>query len=296
MKKIALILLILVVAGLSWYLFIKPYDYSVSFRTKYGPSAVYYDFLDARDINTDSLLSTKKYSEIQQVKTLGDTIFNLRWHFAKASDSTTKVTVDVRDETHTVAARVNVLNPFNSRYTDQLKSYFNEYNWLMDEKQREYTIGQTIKDTVFAARECICTSSSSKIRLKAHHMVEQLADLDDFFFENQVKPTGDPLLLLEKWNEPNDYITFDFCFPILKNDSLRLTPKTHFISLPSLPSYSAAYKGNYKYSHRQWAEMGSKLAEEGAAHQDTIIEVYHNSPLVDTNPKSWKATIYIPKK
>ena len=55
--------------------------------------------------------------------------------------------------------------------------------------------------------------------------------LDDFFFENQVKPTGDPLLLLEKWNEPNDYITFDFCFPILKNDSLRLTPKTHFISL-----------------------------------------------------------------
>lgn len=295
MKKIGIVLLSLVILALGWYLFVKKFDYQISFKTKYGPSAIYYDFYDAQEINRDTLLSSIKYSQLEQRSILGDTTFLFEWNFEKNTDSTTQVTVNIKESSHPFAARLNVLNPFNSDYVTQLKSYFKEYNWLMDEKQKKYRIDQELQETIFTGKTCVCTFSEAKINFKAHNMLDQLSILDYFFYENNVKPTGDPLLIMEKWDHDEEHIKFKFCFPLKMSDSLALTRNTTFENIPDFEAYGATYNGNYKFSHRQWAEMQSQIKQKGEKVSDTIIEVYHNSPLVDTNAENWSATVYIPK-
>ncbi len=56
-------------------------------------------------------------------------------------------------------------------------------------------------------------------------MMRDFPILDPFLVDNGVEFNGKPFLEILEWDRENDSIEFNFCYPIIKNDSLPQHPE-----------------------------------------------------------------------
>lgn len=295
MKRFFTTLFILGILAAAWYLFIKEYDYQINFKGAYGPASIYYDLLDAEASNTENITAKKNFTNIIQHKTLGDTLYTFEWLLKPETDSTTQITVNIKDESNPFAARLNVLNPFDDFYSSNLKHYFIQFNKNLSQAQSAYAVKLGNKEK-FEGGYCICASSRNKLNKKATEMTGLLSVIQQFFDKNNVKPSGNPLLYVSNWDVDNSEITFEFCFPINQRDSLETTTGTTLKTLPSFNALTAEFTGNYAFSHRSWADLLLKAKREDIPVKKNLIEVYYNNPMVEIEATKWKSKIYMPLK
>ena len=295
-KRIVLSLLVLALCIAGWYLFIKEYDYQVNFKGNYGQASVYYDLLDAQKSNEQNQISKQPFQEILENKQLGDTLFTFQWLLQTETDSTTHITVNIKDRTNPLAARISVLNPFDNTYSSYLKKYFIELKNDLKVAQSAYSVNLDEEKEEFKGKYCVCAQGESKTDQKASEMLALMGVIDRFFNKNQLKPIDNPLLWIENWNNLENKINFNFCFPINKSDSLVFTPGTSLKMLPSFEAVTAEFTGNYKLSHRSWGDLLLKSDADHIQIDKKIIEVYYNNPMTESNSETWKSRIYMPVK
>lgn len=294
MKKISLVLISITILVAGWYLFVKKYGYEIRFESKYGQGSIYYDFVDASIINESQITIEKKYEEIIQKKHLGDTLFTFKWRFLYKTDSTTRVIIQVRNENAPLSSRLNILNPINARYSNQLKTYFKEYHKYMVASQKDYEVTLTGQDSL-EHTSCVCTTTTTSLSDKATAMRSLLFKLQEFFDKNKIKQIDNPLLRLTDWDTDKEKITFDFCFPILDRSNLVKTPHTFITQIDAANSLTSEFKGNYRYSHRAWQDLKLQAKRDHIELSDTLIEVYYNNPMIDnSSSRTWKSKTYIP--
>ncbi|HEA31007.1 MAG TPA: hypothetical protein ENH91_13615 [Leeuwenhoekiella sp.] len=302
MKKVIIIFCSVIILSLCWYLFIKKYDYQISFESDYGPGAVYQEVLDLKTLNsTDSLKTVtlngwKSFNKITQTAHLKEVdSIELVWDFEALHDSITKITVRTRSTTNKFLQRLSIINPFQkNNYIQELKEDLIAFQKQLYELKGIYTIQQGEDAVTTPGATCACITSTTSIKGKAGAMIANISRLEEFLNKNELKQDGFPMVQVRHWYIPENIITFDFCFPIAENATARAENDVFIRKIESTKAISATFHGNYKLSHRAWFDLYERAKNENLSIIAEPLEVYRGNPMNGGNPIKWQADIYLP--
>ena len=156
-------------AGLTWYLFIKKYDYQFQTTAKYGPGAVFYELRGWEKINDPTvsgkmdLVDKKPFRELTQKMSFNDSIFvEMNWELERLTDTSTAISLNVQSNKNQLSNRFDIINPFQkSVYIDSLKQNILAFKRLLNEHQEAYRISSENILTETPEMNCICSFSKN---------------------------------------------------------------------------------------------------------------------------------------
>ncbi|WP_031427519.1 GyrI-like domain-containing protein [Flavimarina sp. Hel_I_48] len=304
MKKVIALFCTILVLALCWFLFIKKYDYQISFESPYGPGTAYQEVYNLQTLNgTDSVKTVKlkdweSFNEITQMAHLkaADSI-ELVWHFEPMYDSISNITVRTRSTTNKFSQRLSIINPFQENdYIQELKTDLIAFRKELYNLQSSYRIDLKEQTTTSPAATCACITSTTSLKGKAGAMIATIGSIEDYMIENGLKQDGFPMLQVKHWYVPEDIITFDFCFPIAGNHKPVSGNEVFIRKIAPKKAIYGSFHGNYKLSHRAWFDLYERAKNENIAITPEPLEVYHSNPRNGGDPLTWQADIYIPLK
>ena len=295
MKKIALWIGILLLAGLIWYLFIKPYDYLVRFEVKTSPGTVNQMIKIWNDVlEPQGTVEQESFTKLNQTLIFNDSTHQYKWIIEKVDDSTSLVKVYAKDPDHSLMNKINI--PFKETdfekrtlatltdYTDKLKQHI--------DRIRVTFLGVEEIPTKFVAYTELSTSQYGKARgmMRDHNFIGgQLV-------KYQIQLDGPPMVDIIQWDREKDSIRFHFCYPIVKTDSLPDLGEIKYKEIKSGKALKAEFNGNYIFSDRAWYVLRDYAEENGMEVTDSPLEIFYNNPNMGGDELRWKADIYMPLK
>jgi effector-binding domain-containing protein len=145
----------------------------------------------------------------------------------------------------------------------------------------------------FEKKSCVCINLKSTPRGKARAMMSNVIELNQFVRQNNLELDGNPFLVVLDWNEFNDSISFDFCFPIIRISAVPEHPKIKFMTVESMDAIKTDFYGNYSITDITWYNLAEEAKKLGYRSNHKLIEVYHSDPHSGGNELEWKAEIYL---
>lgn len=295
MKKIILVVVALVLSGLVWYLFIKPYDYLVSFNAKTVPGTINQSIkLWGTTLKDSRLLSQEGFTHLEQNIIFSDSTYLYQWDIIPLTDSTSKVKVYVKDLDHSLKNKIAIpfLNTdFEKRTISTVKDFHEKLNEHIN-KFRVKIIGKNELRSTYCAYVTVKTSQFGK----AQGMMNDFPLLNTILANNGIKLNGRPFLEVTAWDKETDSIQFDFCYPIIKSDSLPVHPDLKYKQFNSRNALMAIYNGNYITSDRAWYALLDYAGKNNIDITELPVEVFHNNPNMGGDALSWKTEVYMPLK
>ncbi len=301
MKKcLGYILLLLLLATGVWYLFIKEYDYQVTFEAKHPPGIVYQKLLNwnqGRATKEEyTILSKTPFSEVEleldqdSIKTL------MKWEFYSISDSVTKVKIHFKDQENSLLERLKFLVGQSGFVKNSIKTAKKVRTELIAHNTR-YRINIP-EVSVMPARRCACTKTDSiKMLLKANNMMRENEKLAYFLVRNGLSVTDFPLLQVTRWNQDTEEIDFEFCFPVPKDKEDFLPIEGVYLkTFPEQKALKTIFNGNYLISDRAWYRAVDYAERNQIDIEPYPIEFYYDDPHSGTNELDWKAEVFFPLK
>jgi effector-binding domain-containing protein len=140
---------------------------------------------------------------------------------------------------------------------------------------------------------CVYISLNSTQRGKAREMISHVMALNQFVRQNNLALYGNPFVLVHNWNELNDSINFDFCFPIARTDAVPDDPEIKFKTVEGMDAIKTDFYGNYSITDITWYNLAEEANKLGYRSSGILVEVYHNDPHSGGNELEWKAEIYL---
>lgn len=294
MKKVGSVTAVLLIVGLIWYLFFKPYDYTIRFDAKTFPGAIN-QTLKLWDQTLDTVEKIKEenslYQLTQKVK-FGDSLQSYNWKIKPLTDSTSKVQVNIRDLNHSLMNKIKV--PFSdtnfekrSRKTvldfiKNLKSHTKEFKVTIhgeSEIPSKYVAYIPIKTVQFQ---------------KAGGMMKNATYIEQTLLKNNVQLDGPPMLEVTKWNMRVDSLEYNFCYPIIRSDYLPFNTDIKYKRIYPKKALKAVYNGNYITSDRAWYRLLEYAKQNSIKVTGKPIEFFYNNPNLGGNELEWKAEIFLP--
>nr|WP_298996975.1 GyrI-like domain-containing protein [uncultured Allomuricauda sp.] len=296
MKKKAFIGFTIALVFLSgWYLFLKPSDYIVTFNTNTFPGAINQTLKVWGKKNFSGKITEQKdLLHVNQRLQFGDSLVDYNWTIVPISDSTSKVKVRITDKKNSLKNRI--LIPFtNSVIEKRSKKSLLNYNTFLNNHIQKFKVKVEGEAELFSSF-CAYLPAKGVQSEKAFGMMRDFPYLSSFVKENNLKPTGTPFVEITDWNMATDSISFNFCYPIQKTDSLPNHHEIKFREYPRRKAIKAIYYGNYMTSDRAWYRILTYAEKNGITVDSNPIEVFLNNPSQGGNELEWKAEIYIPLK
>ena len=297
MKKIILFIGIILIVSVVWYLFIKPNDYQVNFKVKTFPGTINQIIKTWNNTLDGSKMIEQESGDLLRLKQqiqFGDSIHIYSWHIVPETDSTSKVKVFIKDPQHSVKNKLTV--PFSDTdFEKRSRKTLLDFNKKLNEHISNFKvkiIGKQHIDSTF----CACTAQTTTQFGKARGMMKDFPLLDGFLATNGLKLNGRPFLEVTKWDIVKDSLTFNFCYPIIKSDTLPQHPDLSYKQLPSISAIKAEYYGNYITSDRAWYALLDYAKKNNLEINALPIEVFHNNPNMGGEELKWKTEVYLPLK
>ncbi len=294
-KKVLVSLGILIIAGIVWYLFIKPYDYLVNFKADSYPGIVNQTikFWNA-ELDSSKITESKDLRHVTQILKFNDSVHSYEWKIKPINDSTSKVKVYAKDLNHSLANKLSVPfkdTDFEKRTRKSLLNFLEILNEHLD----------NIKVTIEGESEtrstfCACTTNTTSQFNKAMGMMKDYPLLNAVLLDNGVELNGPPILEVLEWNRETDILKFNFCYPIIKSVILPKHPELHYKQLHSKRAIKAVYNGNYITSDRAWYALLNYAKKKGLEVDGLPIEIFYNNPNLGGNAINWKAEVFLPIK
>ena len=225
MKRFLKILFPILILVVCWYFVAKEEDYQVSFTSEQSKSLIFQQILDWENYSgeTESVIVTndrQPYSEISQSFKIGDSSFLYQWELNSEKNNSTKVTAHITDLNHSFKQRLQV--PFfKNDFVKRSVKNVEEVGKAIAIKGKQFKLG-TIERTDYGGSYCAYLPVTSSTKQKASNMLATIAIIMEYLKGNDIELQGDPFLEVTSWDEGNDMIQFNFCFPISKGDSLPL--------------------------------------------------------------------------
>ena len=295
MKKILLIIAIVAVMAELWYLFITPYDYKVTFSVKTLPGTVNQTVkLWSNSLDDSKITNQAAINALDQQLTVGDHTYTYKWEMNLTNDSTTKVIVYISEPENSLANKIAI--PFVETQIEQdaennVTGFYNRINEHLDKIKVKVDGISEIKRSY-----CVYVPLTTSQVGKAGGMMNYYSLLSSFILENNIETTGFPFVEITNWDMVNDSLSYNFCFPIIKTDTLPKTKLLKYKWLEQAKAIKATYNGNYITSDRAWYTLLHYAEKNDINVINKPIEIYHNNPNVDNNEKEWHADIYLPIK
>ncbi|WP_350289916.1 GyrI-like domain-containing protein [uncultured Croceitalea sp.] len=296
MRKVGSVTAVLLIVGLIWYLFIKPYDYTIRFEAKTFPGAIN-QTLKLWDQTLDTVEKIKEENSLfqltQKVK-FGDSLQSYNWKIKPLTDSTSKVQVNIRDLKHSLMNKIKV--PFSDTNFEKRsrKTVLDFMENLNDHVQKfKVTIeGEAEIPSKYVAYIPIKVTQFQK----AGGMMKNATYIEQTLLNNEVQLDGPPMIEITKWNTSVDSLEYNFCYPIIRSDRLPMNTDIEYKRIFAKKALKAVYNGNYITSDRAWYKLIDYAKSNNYAVEAKPIEVFFNNPNTGGDEISWKAEVYLPIK
>lgn len=294
LKSLGIFALIALVALSIWY-FSKPYDYKVTFQTKALPGTINQSLkLWVKSLKNSDVVESKALENIKQKFKYKDDTYIYNWTFESKNDSITNVSVDIMDSLSTTKKRIATIfkdTKIKTRAIKNIKDFVDVLNAHLDSHDVKI-VGEEMSPEVYLAY----LSFETEQMLKANEMMKSYTYLSNELLKNKVELDGNPMVEITKWDTEKDSIHFNFCFPVVYQDSLPAHPEIKYKKIESQKSLKAIYHGNYISSDRGWYRLLHYAEKNNLNLAKSPLEVYHNNPNYGSDERNWKTEIYMPLK
>jgi len=295
MKKFSAIIGFLTIGFLLWYLIIKPYDYLVTFKVKTSAGTINQSIkLWNTSLENSSPIQQENLKNLTQQIIVKDSTFNYNWSISSVNDSISKVNVYVTDIDHSFANKISI--PFGTtdfekrtqniitNFIDKLKEHLN--------KIRVRVVGIDSTRTTYCA---YIPMKGLQIE-KARGMMQNYSLLTSVLSAENIEMNGTPFVEITNWNTQNDSIAYNFCFPVIKSDSLPIDPRIQYKQYSGVKALKASYNGNYITSDRAWYALLDYAGNNDIEIVKKPLEVFYSNPNFGGDELKWEAQIYLPIK
>ncbi|MEO9512501.1 MAG: GyrI-like domain-containing protein [Flavobacteriaceae bacterium] len=294
-RKIFFVLVSVPCIALLWYLFIKPNDYLVSFHAKTFPGAINQTIKvwnkrmrPYTPIQQDGILNLK------QQLTYNDTLVEYNWEIIPVNDSLSRVRVGIKDLDHSIMNKILV--PFSNTVLERRsKENLINFNILLQNHIKKFKVSlvgpDEIEPTYCAYLKVKCLQNE-----KAFKMMSDFPFLSGFVRENGLDAKKVPFVEIVNWNMKNDSIEYNFCYPIIKKDSLPFNMEIRYKEFKGFKGLKAIYNGNYITSDRAWYKLLDHAKNNDIEVISKPVEIFYDNPNTSGNELDWKAEIFMPLK
>ena len=293
MKKFSAIIGFLTIGFLLWYLIIKPYDYLVTFKVKTSAGTINQSIkLWNTSLENSSPIQQENLKNLTQQIIVKDSTFNYDWSISSVNDSISKVNVYVTDIDHSFANKISI--PFGTtdfekrtqniitNFIDKLKEHLN--------KIRVRVVGIDSTRTTY----CAYISVKGLQIEKARGMMQNYSLLTSVLSAENIEMNGTPFVEITNWNIQNDSIAYNFCFPVIKSDSLPIDPRIQYKQYNGVKALKATYNGNYITSDRAWYALLDYAENHDIVVDKKPLEVFYSNPNFGGDELQWEAEIFMP--
>ncbi len=279
--------------GALWYLFIYPYDYMVRMKVNTFPGTIKQTLKlwDSNLTNAQILEQEGLHSVLQEI-TFGDSTHLYKWEVIPENDSLSSIKVFVKDRENSLSNKIKVPfadTDFEKRTRKTLKDFLDQ----LTEHIESFRV--TLKEPEeFQGKFCACTSLSTSQFKKADGMMKDYPLLNNILVKSGLQLDGPPLVEVTAWDREEDWLKYNFCYPIKRTDSLPEHPDLVYKEIQSRKALKAEYNGNYVTSDRAWYFLLDHASKKEIEVTGLPIEVFFNNPTLGGDALRWKAEVYMP--
>lgn len=292
-KKWGLMLLAVLLGGLIWYLFLKPHDYVVRFEIKALPGTINQTIKAwSNDLDDAEFLGQNDLSDLKYRIKFNDSTYTYHWKIEAVDDSVSKVKVYVSDDDHSLANRLTI--PFSETdFEQRTKKTVEEFANVLKNHLKSFKVSVTGKDTI-PAKYCACVSLEETQLKKTSGMKDYYWLLSGTIAEKNIGLDGSPIIEVENWNMQNDSLAYNFCFPVIKTDSLPKGPQIFYKKIEKKQAIRAVYNGNYISSDRAWYALLDYAKKNNIRVVKKPLEIFHTNPNMGGNTLEWEVEVFMP--
>lgn len=293
MRTIVKGLLSLCAVAFVYYLFIRPFEYEVNFKANTLPG----DLIETiriwdRSVSDAEIVKVDSFSRLDQSITRTGRNYLYRWHFVPGNDSVTNVSIRISQPGRTLSNKL--LIPFIEQpiESDAYEIATGFYEIL--KQHLKITSVKIIGEVELKPKFCVCRTLETDQIEKATGMMSDFPVLTSFVSTFKLKTDGFPIVKVREWSHSQGKLTFDFCFPILRTDSLPSGLPVEYKEFDNVLALKAEYHGNYITSDRAWYALIDYAQKNGYKTTGLPVEYFHHNPNLGTGEQEWQADIYLP--
>lgn len=293
MKKFSAIIGFLTIGFLLWYLIIKPYDYLVTFKVKTSAGTINQTIkLWNTSIANSNPVKQENIANLSQQIEVKDSIHNYKWSISSLNDSISKVNVYVTDEEHSFANRISI--PFGTTdFEKRIEYTVTDFIAKLKEHLKKIKVTVVGKDTTRSTYAAYISVKGLQIE-KARGMMQNYSLLTSVLSAENIEMNGTPFVEITNWNIQNDSIAYNFCFPVIKSDSLPIDPRIQYKQYNGVKALKATYNGNYITSDRAWYALLDYADNHDIVVDKKPLEVFYSNPNFGGDELQWEAEIFMP--
>ncbi|WP_242121051.1 hypothetical protein [Aestuariivivens sediminicola] len=283
--------------GVLWYVFFKPYDYRITFKTTQASGIIYQSLMgwnNWQTVNKDVVKTFDKipFSELQQELNLNDSVFDIRWKINRISDSVCQVHAYWSDRKNGLMQRLMVPFVKTDFVKRSLKTVKRIQRDLNDLHERYYS--GHIEFAKIPEQFCAYISLESKIEEKANQMMANNSYILGYLQDNNIEIVGPPFLEVTQWNEKEGYLKFNFCFPVDNNRTYKEYEDIKFKKTDEKSALRIKFNGNYRISDCAWFNLIDYAERNHIDIHKLPTEIFYNDPHNGGDELEWEAEIYMP--
>lgn len=269
-----------------WYFFLKEYDYTIRFDVQTSKGHIY------------QKLQAWKYKNLAQVTVADQKAFHklqqtskditLDWKINAKNDTLSRVSVGVNHKQNKIRKRFELMLG-QTEFQEEIKAEIRSFKEALeaDKNLTKFSIGnqEKIKEST-----CACIRLESKSEEKAYEMMGNIGYLSDYLLENNLEMAGKPRVHITKWDKEENYINFDFCFPLEGEQDFPETPLIFIKTIPGFKAVKGNYQGNYMFTHYFWPQL---LQANSNDKEIEILEIFKDNPEMGGDATHWEAELYL---
>lgn len=293
MKKVITITIAIISIAILWYFFIKPQDYQIRVVAKANTGTIN-QALKAwnKTLPEASIHQLSNIGNLEQMVISGDSTHIYKWNISPINDSTSQIVVDVKDANFSLNNKIAV--PFSdTNFEKQSRKTVTDFIESLNVHRKEFKVTFMGEDEL-PSTYCACVEHKTLQSNKAFGMMESYPFINSVIASNEIQVNGVPFIETTDWNMQNDSISFNFCYPIIKTDSLPFIKNLVYKEFIGMKSLKAIYNGNYMTSDRAWYTLLDYAKENNIKIDPKPIEFFFNNPNMGGDALRWKAEVFMP--
>ena len=298
-NKLKLLLAVVILSFLGWYFLLKQSDYTITFKVNAATGTISQGIMEWSTTQSKSqnelytLLEKRNYDFIKQQMKKGNQVMEYTWNMESINDSITNVIVGVKDLNHSFYNRLTapfIPTKFRTEQIEKIKSFKIGLEDHIDDFKIRID-GEKSSEEIYVAY----ISLKSVMQEKAQTMIGYDPEIVGYLDRNKIKIIGHrPYLEVTDWDQEEETVTFNYCFPIPKNTKYVQDDNVKFKTIPAFKGLQATYFGNYRTSDRAWFTLLDYAKKNNIKLQKKVLEHFLANPFNGGNELEWETKIIIP--
>ncbi len=293
MKKILGIVLLVLLGVLIWLVFLKPSDFIAVLEAKSVPGTINHTLKTwSRSLENSDIRQGTDQNHLRQELRSNDSLYVFDWKLTKENDSLTRIKVGVSLESANPLMRIRNLFS-DTDFKRRSRNTILDFNEKLKEHLASFRVridGQASLDPTYCA---YVTIENGQLE-KALGMMQNYSLLTDVLLENKIELNGMPFVEVTHWDQEKELLKYNFCYPIVKKDSLPSDGLVSFKQFEGGHYLKATYNGNYISSDRAWYALLDHAEQKGIEIEEEPVEIFFNNPNMGGDELKWRADIYMP--